>query len=375
MPIVAVNLSQSLFTEVSRLVEQGLYASPEQLLEIAAFNQVALERGASPGEAVTRGAGAKSGRRNPTELRERRQVRTKDNAHARKAARTSKTRRTGRGVSVSNEEVASTLGRAERTALAHLPTPLRAAQRPLNERVWGQVNRLFPVKFACRLVAAANRGQEKWIAYDTFIDRLGEDAAIIGSMLEALDLSSQRKREGLLSIGLPRRGNSASRDRFVTQFVARTTRSGEIYPGAICQFALADFDGERLALTERGVELAHLENPILDRDAAKATQTLANSEREFLVEQVRLFVVGELQDFRAVVRGIRAEANTPETLLAALRVSLPSEWSDLMVRTQVAGVVARMTDLGLLARRWQGRHVSYSLTPYLDSLRDFGEEP
>ena len=38
MPFLTTNLSPAAFEEIKALVEKGLYASPEQFLEIAAFN-------------------------------------------------------------------------------------------------------------------------------------------------------------------------------------------------------------------------------------------------------------------------------------------------------------------------------------------------
>src|SRR3954462_14850084 len=55
MPLLAVNLSDKLFFQVKELVERGLYQSFESFVEIAAFNQLAMERGASPAEIVEKG--------------------------------------------------------------------------------------------------------------------------------------------------------------------------------------------------------------------------------------------------------------------------------------------------------------------------------
>ena len=55
MPLIAMNLSDKLFYQIKDLVERGLYISPEAFLEIAAFNQLALERGATPAEIIEQG--------------------------------------------------------------------------------------------------------------------------------------------------------------------------------------------------------------------------------------------------------------------------------------------------------------------------------
>src|SRR5438477_12217733 len=55
MPVITVNLTSGIYERIEVLVEKGLYTTPEQLLEIAAFNQVALEDGLRPEELLERG--------------------------------------------------------------------------------------------------------------------------------------------------------------------------------------------------------------------------------------------------------------------------------------------------------------------------------
>ena len=48
MPLLAINLSDRLFADIKEHVETGKYQSPESFLEIAAFNQLALELAVLP---------------------------------------------------------------------------------------------------------------------------------------------------------------------------------------------------------------------------------------------------------------------------------------------------------------------------------------
>jgi hypothetical protein len=77
---------------------------------------------------------------------------------------------------------------------------------------------------------------------------------------------------------------------------------------------------------------------------------------------IREFVPGERQDFEIVLGAVAAGSNTPEELLATVRGVLPEQWSNVMARTHVSGVVARLSELGLLQRRWEGRNVLYAVT-------------
>src|SRR5437660_12032345 len=55
MPLLAINLSDKLFLAIKQQIEKGSYQNFESFLEISAFNQLALERGATPAELVARG--------------------------------------------------------------------------------------------------------------------------------------------------------------------------------------------------------------------------------------------------------------------------------------------------------------------------------
>jgi hypothetical protein len=360
MPIIAVNVAVGVYERIRSLIEKGLYGTPEQFLEIAASNQLALEDGLGPEDLVARGHRNPPGSEATSRTARARSVgrRTGGRGGDRQAMRVGGPPASRRRVS--RAELDELLGRLAVTkdGIAS-PPAARAAIRLPSERLWGQVNRLFPLKFACRWLASTNAGKTEWDRYESVSERLASDAATVGSALEEIDAAAGRKRDELLSTGLPRRGNIASQDRFLSQFLARTTRSAEIYPGAICQYALADFDGDRLTLTERGYELASLRNPVIDDDISTAAGTLSDDERSFLNNQVLTYMPGELLDVRLVLSAVLAGKITPDDLLGAVRPQLPEHWSDVMTRTHLSGVVARLTEMGLLRRRWEGRNVSY----------------
>jgi hypothetical protein len=368
VPVVAVNVSNAVFEELRGLVEKGLYVSPEQFLEIAAFNQLALERGATPAQVMA------GGHRGPDpKLPER------ANGAGRSATRSESRRGNAvrpvarKPAKITAADVALVHSRLSVDKIADPPPPRDAAPRPADERLYGLVNRLFPLKLACRWLAVTNSGRKKWERYAAIAEMLADDAAVIGSALEQADHKAQRKRDELLSTGLPRKGNLASYSRFLSQYLARTTRAAEIYPGAICQYALAEFDDDRIALTDRGIALARLENPILDGDPSAATSMLTTIECSFLSSQITAYVPAEHADFAAVIAALQGGHVTPDDLLNAVKSSLPATWSETMVRSHVSGVVARLADISGVKRNWSGRNVRYEAadlgTAFLNATR------
>ena len=362
MPIIATNVASGTFLEIKELVEQQAYASVEQFVEIALLNQIALERGGSPD-------GLEKGRR-PTSRRSSGGARP--GARAATGRRKGKTRPRGskpasrkrtRSIELSPEDLELArrrLGREQ--SMRPGPNPLDASPRPADERLWGQVNRLLPMKIACRWVAVATAGCGEWPRLEELFDPMADDAATIGTALERADARAQRKRDQQLATSLPRRGNTPSRDRFLSQYVARMTRAGDIYPGAICQYAFAAFDGDHLSLTEKGLALARFVNPVLDQDIESADKALGEDEKALFVQQVLSYVPGEHADFRTVLQVIVDGHRSPKELAGAVRSHFPEDWSAGMFQTHTSGVIARLTEMDLIEREWQGRNVSYSAT-------------
>ena len=367
MPVIAVNLSQKTYTDIMALVTKGVYSGPEQFLEIAAFNQLALERGMTPEELVKgiyrpadvaeRSHSDVSSDRSAEPRRHARRVAPRAAKSATKTVATGVKRRAP--VELLDAEITDALSRFYRPAESSTLVPCDEVPTAGSSRIWGQVNRLFPLKAACRWIVNAAAMNEHWPDLHFVMEGLAPDAAVLGSSLERRDGDAGRKREEMLGTGLPRKGNLQSSDRYLTQFIARVTRSGAIYPGAISDYGLACVLQERVILTAAGMELALLENPILDGDAA--TVTLSADERTFLLHHISEYVSSEKYDFNVVLQTIAGGNSTPSRLMTSARSHFPAEWTDVVFRTHVYGVLARLSELGLIAKQWQGRMVEYQV--------------
>ena len=377
MPLLAINLSAKTFAVVRELVEEGRYSDLDNFIEVASLNQIALERGASPSELIARG------HREPVSIssraqasREAKPAAASDN-NERLASRPNR-RSAGR---ISRQTFVLEEARTEDDVTRVLepftlvstptrdlkPTDPEGSEGMATERVFGQVNRLLPLKLVCRWLTkwafSSKDGtvRTEWPNYSAISDQLGDHAAQLGSLLEKWDIRANRKRDDQLATGLPRQGNSASRDRFLSQFLARITRAGHVYPGAICQYQLARFQGEHLTLTHQGVQFALIKNPIFETADAGNAGALSQEEIEFLSNQILEWVPQERNDMRFVLQAIAAEKITPTELTKALQSKFPGNWTSGVTLTYISGLVARLTDLQLVRRRWQGRNVEYEL--------------
>lgn len=351
MPLVAVNLSNAAIAGIRTLIDSGKYVSLESFMEVAAFNQLAMEK--SGGE-VAKGIDAlapatNEAKRVPGQKRRTSSARIQRQVYVLDAP----------GVVESFEPVVKPFARMAAKDCA--ATPVSVVGGDAGERIFGQVNRLLPLKLVCRWIMKRGQVSAQWPQLSDVSETLADDAARLGTLLEQQDAAKERKRDECLATGLPRRANGPSKDRFVSQFIARVTRSGHVFPGAVCQYKLAVIRGDSLALSPHGVQFASLQNPILDGRFGSSVSALESEEIDFLLRHVATCVPQEHADFAAVIDAIKAGASTPQSLAAALAAYLPKSWNDGEIQTHVSGLVARMSELSLVRRRWHGRHVQYAL--------------
>lgn len=348
VPVLTVNISPDVFREVIRLVEAGTYSDPEQFLSVAVFNQVALEKGADQQRKYPEISSSRADdmRNEPTG----------------RSRTSSKLALPPKDVVVTREAIRDTLSRMNCSGYSKLALSCAPFCEPnRDDRLWGQVNRLFPVKVLCRWIGTYGAVYGEWPRLKTVIDKIPPDAATLGSYLETLDHRADRSREEALSTGLPRLANPASSDRFASQCIARVTRANRVHPGAAVQLLFCSLQGEHIVLTNPGFELARLENPILDTEIDSVERTLSLEECAFFVQHLRTAVICEWNDSMSVLDAIRDGHTSPTGLLSYVRRSFPNEWSDMAYRTHVYGILARLSELKFLERTWRGRNVRYRL--------------
>ncbi len=254
---------------------------------------------------------------------------------------------------------------------APLPNDAFVAGRdvPVDRWIFGQHNKILPVKASCRALAALchdARGIPLKVAAD-----IAAQAAKLGDYLRQIDTSHMISRDDALALAFPSTGSEAgdkARLRFANQFVASANKQGQL-SGLPVDLKLVNYISAketRLSLTGAGWQFAALPNPILDRSAGDTVAKFSDEEIEFLVGHIRANVPVEDSAYRTVIRALNEGANTPEKLDDYLAKFVPNRTDKPFTRafltTQRSGVISRMSDLGMVTRRREGIKVTYVAT-------------
>ena len=364
MPLIAVKIDQALYSAAMQLVSKGEYRDVQQLMEVALANHLQLEERYDAD--ATLQDHARTSRSEAVVPRSMSHSRRKEREEPGFAAtRTEATRPKTNLVKASEPFRFSSRNDVS-------IEPFSAVIRPKDELMYSLVNRLFPLKLATRWLDVRSSQLGHWPAVFDVLAPLGRDVEAFGSALGEYDRTLNKRRDEQLATSLPHLGNPKSIERFLTQFVVRTTESGEVHAGAIVQFALAAIKNGQLVLSREGQQLSRLPNPIIDRSGNGFTESLTDDERALLRQQVRQYMPAELGYVSAVLQTVSGGSCSPNELIKRLRNVFADDKTDASFRSHISGVVARAIDLRLLRRDWQGKHVLYSLT---DAGREILVEP
>lgn len=349
---LVVDLPDDLVGRIKDIVEEEGYDDAREFVETAIENQLELEEG----------GGSES-------------YKTLDEAiselESDQSTAQSTQRQTQRDVDATTSESESSydIGRREYRAVVPLapPSPDRVDDGPL----WGQYNRLLPVKFVVRRLAneledhgSATADEPTTIAHDSFSSTVAKEARAFGQQLKDVDEQKSRSRGEKLAAGFPT-GDKVEKsiDRFESHFVGYSDRNGHLTgaPGTLKFVDITSDEQSQIGITEAGAEFAALENPILD-DTVEADDPLSRSEREFYVEYVAEELPAELDGMTHTARAIQEGDDRPTSLTERV-AELNDDWSDAMASTNRSGFVSRMHELGFVDRFRVGqRGVGYELT-------------
>jgi Arc/MetJ-type ribon-helix-helix transcriptional regulator len=242
---------------------------------------------------------------------------------------------------------------------------------PVDRWLFGQYNRIFPAKVTLRALSnvAVKEGRET-LVLDAVGARIAEIAAIVGDRLRSLDRRLATHRDDAFATAFPDPSldGQKGRMRYQNHFVGHTVKGeqGGLPVGLKLAVIHVLKNKPHILPTLAGWSFALLPNPILDDPSAPIEERLTTAEREFLLAHIRDQVPVELFAYRTLLSLLSQGIDSPDTMNSAL-MSLLSEQrkaddSREFVNTQRAGVLGRMTDLGLITHERDGRFVRRQLT-------------
>lgn len=232
-----------------------------------------------------------------------------------------------------------------------------------NDCLWGQYNRIFPIKITLRALANLLKENET-IELSLLQSQAFLAAREIGLFLRKEDKKYKRKYGDLLSSALPvGRSLTKTEKRFINHFVGYYTRAGRIEgaPGALKFLNIfEDTDGShKVGITEAGLGFASISNPILDEENFGIT--LNRSESSFYFQHVSQNLKRETELMQGILKAIDDGKSSPSELNQEIR-HFSRGWSQAMINTIRAGATSRLQELGLISRQRKGVKISYSIT-------------
>lgn len=228
--------------------------------------------------------------------------------------------------------------------------------------IWGQYNRIFPVKLIVRVLANLMIIIRGPIDLDKFNETTVDLARNLGQQLSKVDSLKQRGAGQKLATALPV-GNdeSKSRSRFINQFIGYLDGEGRMIGAAPKHgfVSIINFKAPKIGLTKAGLAFARLSNPILDSPSYDTS--LSDEEVQFYLKHVREFLPAEAELMDLVLSSIDRENNSPEKLIEVV-ANYDPDWTLTKANTIRSGLIGRMSELGLILMIRSGRRIKYELT-------------
>lgn len=252
-----------------------------------------------------------------------------------------------------------------------IPIADATQERKKDGPLWGQYNRILPVKFVLRRLAnllnkrtRPNQSEPVLLDLQEFEIQVAQEAREFGQELERADERNSRGRGEKFSAGFPTGDKETkSLDRFQSHFVGDLNRNGNLTgaPPALQFVDIVGNEAKQIGITEAGLKFTSLPNPVLD-ESVDATEPLSNQEKDFYIEHVEENLPRELEAMKFAAESIREGDNRPTSLTERI-AELDEDWSEAQASTVRSGLVSRMYELGLVRRRRVGqRGIAYELT-------------
>lgn len=226
--------------------------------------------------------------------------------------------------------------------------------------LWGQVNRVLPIKFCLRVLANGDEGSG--LALEEAQRLVASAGRTYGLYLQQLDDSAERGRVDRLSVGFPTADSEEDAvSRFRSHYLGHRRKDGRVAGASFTLGLVGACNGNRIGLTEAGASFARLENPVLDGDR-NGHPTLSEQEVDEYLRHCLAFARGERKAFATILSGVIEGRQSTEHLNAMIGTAVGRDWTKTMVSTQRSGTMGRMIELGLIERERDGRRVVFTAT-------------
>lgn len=244
--------------------------------------------------------------------------------------------------------------------------PLPDSNQITNGPLWGQYNKLLPIKLALRVLMNRLNTKDGFVPLSSFQDAAADIAREIGLRLIKYESEIERPHGEKFSAGLPvGKDEFKTKLRFKNQFIGYMNKN-DLIEGAIGALSFInmkkDSKGDTLiGLTEQGLQFASITNPILDNNSEKANNVLSNEEINFYLKHIKTYLPSEAEITQFVINNIYQGINKPDALTTKIK-EWNTNWSDDVANTMRSGIISRLFDLRLIQKEKEGLFVTYHLT-------------
>ena len=248
------------------------------------------------------------------------------------------------------------------------------AEREEDLWLWGQYNRILPVKVAARLLAIAQTKVNGLLVFSEWRKEAANLARQVGMSILRQDEARARRRDEKLSVAFPvGKEKEKTLSRFENQYLGNVRTDGLLkLSGAIMEmkFANVKIEGEEtlIGLTPAGLQFAKLSNDLLDNN--DFTEPLNDDEAGFYLSHVITALPGEKDAISMLVRLIHEGVNTRSALDEAVKERFGDRWSDATRSTLRAGAMSRIFELGLIEKERKGVRVLYRVSDRGEKVLD-----
>jgi len=241
--------------------------------------------------------------------------------------------------------------------------------------LWGQTNRILPIKIGLRVLYSMI-DSEQWIDLERFRDKAAHVATLFGTKIRKYEDALGKIRSDRISAGLPKEGEVKSINRYKSHFLAYM-RKDEKLDGAMTFLRFVNLNKDEkgkilIGLTDGGLNFAKLDSPVMDHNDFE--KSFFQTEINFYLDHVLKNVKGESSAIKWLLTKLVNGMVTRDEIIDELRKDFSQTWqynskkfSDKVLNTQRAGLIARMFELGLIRKEKDGIEVKYIISPLGES--------